>query len=1019
MFFLCSRRRLFFGLVAVCWSLGVIVPPLYAGGEKDRDLSRADQLIGEKQYDEAIRILSEYARKRPEDFEKAQQRLQKIVKIRNEYNDVADELLDEVANEGDPERILALTQRLEELESAQNPSVQAFITRTRELAQFTYNRRRLERILNEGRTFIAQSRYQEALEVYAGGLDIYRDEFFAAGYGELVENQVRRNLELITSGLNSFPAIRGSLDPAVSELVQAARRDSPAAAAGEIYGRLVPGLDRLILFQGNLYSAGKYFDDELARLQAADDTLGDRSFLSFASRLLHGPAGESEGMIGAAEAYWNSVMAQAEESVGGLADRSYAAAYGQLQNREYAAADASLQNTATYSDYPLALIRKNYELRQDQEPEIVYLFGEPVLRENVPDFLKYYSMNDAIEYLEGGLDLSRRFDSLPGRNSSLLEDWQAGRAGPDAALGQEDQYRVSFNSFGEEVDTLLAEVSAEAEELGNYLDEQGELSGREEDALVFINNARAFITGLRTQVFNEEYGAAVRRYTIANGEFEKRLAARENEFEEGNRFIQGIAKDAEGNIMSYYPAEGLAIFSAMEQSVAADIETGSALLGLYEGEPPEIIRRQEAAVLYDDMRSMMDRMDFFRIQGETLAASARTRVAQAETYRQDADRLFREAQAALVQNNFDVARDRLQRAADRYHASLAIQDSAALQTEWDNRLFALDAEINRIENEIVVREVREMVTTARTRYYAGDFERAEELLVNAQNRWRRTNVGDDPEVRYWLNLVRNALSLRSGRTIPPTAPLYAEMSQLLSDARKNYDEGVKFINANRRAEGIARFTEARQKTQEVKLMFPVNQEAGILELRMDQVTDPRVFEEGFSRRFNEAVAGTKPPRRSMESLADLQNLAVINPRYPGMQAALTQAEIDIGLRPPPPDPRALARSNELTAAARRIIEENVSSQYDVALQQLNEALSLNPENAPAMRLKDQVQTRMSGTGVIVLTREAQEQYQIAVRELQEGRPLIAMSIVQQLLQDPRNRSSTLILELQRRIQTAL
>jgi hypothetical protein len=159
--------------------------------------------------------------------------------------------------------------------------------------------------------------------------------------------------------------------------------------------------------------------------------------------------------------------------------------------------------------------------------------------------------------------------------------------------------------------------------------------------------------------------------------------------------------------------------------------------------------------------------------------------------------------------------------------------------------------------------------------------------------------------------------------------------------------------------------------------------------------------------------------RSLESFAELQNLAEINPRYPGMAAALVQAEIDMGLRPPPPDPRALARSNELTAAARRILEDNVRSQFEIGLRQVDEALNLNPNNTQAMTIKDQLQTRMNGTGTLVIDSRAEEEYQRAVAEFQRGNYLVASAIVEQLLRDPKNRSSSRILELQRRIQSRL
>jgi tetratricopeptide (TPR) repeat protein len=242
------------------------------------------------------------------------------------------------------------------------------------------------------------------------------------------------------------------------------------------------------------------------------------------------------------------------------------------------------------------------------------------------------------------------------------------------------------------------------------------------------------------------------------------------------------------------------------------------------------------------------------------------------------------------------------------------------------------------------------------------------------------------------------------------------MGQLLSDARRNFERGYALIGENRRNEGLALFADARLKTQKVKLMFPMNQEAGILELRMDQVTDPEAFAASFQRRLNEAIAGVE--RRSAEAFADLQNLAEINPRYPGIADALWQAEILMGRRIAPPDPRILRRSDELTGAARAVVNANVRDQFEAALRQLNEALSLNPNNDEAMALKDLVQTRM-GAGNAVLSSADEGEYQRAVRELQQGNTLTARSLVEQLLQNPRNRNSTRINELRRRIEAIL
>ncbi|MDR0876853.1 MAG: hypothetical protein LBN21_02280 [Treponema sp.] len=996
-----------------------IVPVLYAGGKPDQALSRADTLIGEKQYDQAIQILTDFMKRNPDRFDQAQVRLKRIVNIRGEFNSIADELLDTVVNEpGNVEKILALTTRLEELESAGNPGVQSFIARTRALAQFNYNRDRLERILAEGRILIDQGNFQGALTAYAGGLDLYLSDFYEAGYGEVVENRVNRGIADINSGIEAFPAITRPLNDIAAEITRAGQQNAPVIQVEAIYNRMVPSLDRIISFQSILYETAGYFDDQLAQFQQADSTLGDRSFLSFASRLIRGRTGEpvQEGMLGAVEGYWNSVVLRAETTVAALADQNYAAGMSAVNSGEYTASRNRFETTAGYLKYPVALIEKRRELTAGGNPPVRFLFGESVVEEKAGEFLKYQSMNQTASYLIAAADLGNQYSQSIRTESHTVESWLNGTTGADAAMLQETQIRQNAASLAGRIDALLADIAAGTENLRNF---------DEPDILVYADDAQSVAASLRSLTASRERLSAIRYYTIADGELAKHLNSRRSEFEEGNALVQGISGSAAGEgpaAVEHYPTEGLAILARMDQAIIENIRTGNELLTRYRGEQGAILDGGEIEALQVQTQNTIRDITALRTRGQGIAAAARTQIAQAETFRFDGDRLFREAQAALTRNDFDTARDRLQRATERFNASLGIQETQSLRTEWDTRLVALGNDITRIENEIVVRDVRELVNSARSSYFAGNFERAEDQLVRAQNRWRRTNVGDDTEVQYWLRLVRGALSLQSGRTIPATAPLYPEMSQLLSEAKKNYDEGVRLFNAGRRQEGIARFNEARRKLDDVKLMFPLNQEAGILILRMDQVTDPGAFDASFQTRLNEAISGTKGTstrRNRIEAFADLQDLAEINPRYPRIQNVIAQAEIDVGLRPPPPNPRDLARSVELTAAAQRIMDGNIRAQFEVAMAQLDEAITLNPSNAQATRIKDWIQTQMGGGDTSILDSNSEAEYQRAVREYQQGNNFTALAIVQQLLQIPRNRSSSKVLELQKRIQSIL
>jgi hypothetical protein len=994
--------------------------PVHAGGKQDTALSRADELIKQKEYDEALKILSDFSRQNPERFGEAQQRIRQIYEIRGEFNSVADELLNIVAESSDDaEKILELSNRLRNLESNSNTQIAAFITRIRDLAQFTYNRKRLDSILVEGRNLVDQGNYAQALVVYAGGMDIYQDEFYAAGYGSLVEEQVSMGIESVNRVVRDFPEAAQDLGSPVQDFIAALERGETSSALDARYADLGPAMERIAGMEGDLFRTAENFGNILAEFQRQDSSIGDRNFLSFASWLIRGRLGQDvpEGMLGAIEGFWNSSVGVAESAAGQLFERAYASALASAFSGDYTTARAGFENAGTYAKFPLALVEKRLAFKEAGNPPTVELFDRTVPEESAGLFLKYESMSQAINYLVSGSGLGNRYKEAAGIPADPVGQWRAGSLSAENALLREQEYRDSFSALLNDIDSLLGEVNQEAAELrdyGNSLENLQEMP----DILAYINNARSLAGSIRGLVLSAERDAAARYYTIANGEFGKSLAERKDQFAGGNQLIAGITRVENNNtVVDHFPMEGLAELTGMVDMIAADTREGSALLARYGGERGEILSDSRIGALQGELQAMLNELASLRTRGQALAATARSQVAQAEAYRLDGDRLYREAQTGLAQQNFETARDRLQRATERYNSSLDIQESSSLRGEWDTRLVSLGQEINRIENEIVVRDVRNMVTRARDTYFSGNFEQAEDLLTRAQNRWHVTNIGDNEEVLYWLNIIRGALSLRSGRVIAPTAPLYPEMSQLLSEAKKNYDEGVRHINAGQRTQGLAKFSEAREKTQKVKLMFPVNQEAGMLELRMDQLTDLSAFNASFDRRVQEARAGTK--RRSAESFADLQNLAEINPRYPNMAAIIVEAEIDMGYRLPPPNPRDLARSAELTRAAQQVLDGNIRAQYEVALRQVTEAITLNPGNSAAGSIKDRLQILIGGDSEVVMDSNTRQEYDRALREFTQRNYLVANAIVQQLLQNPRNKNIPQIIELQRRIQPLL
>jgi tetratricopeptide (TPR) repeat protein len=999
-----ASRSTIFTFFACFWLISALTPA-FGGGGTDPNLLRADELIEKREYDEAILILAEYSRGSQDRFDQAQVRMRRIIAIRDEFNRIADELIYTLLNEpDDSEKILVLSRRLTELENERSPLLVNFVSRTRDIAEFNVSRNRLRNILERGREFLDRGDHIAALQTYAGGMDLMRDEFFAAGYGGNIENQVLLETEKINAMLASYREASAPVGTISAELARAINTGN-LTVISDLNGRLIPAVNRYIRLKRDLVSAVDAYDRILGEIRAVNPEMGDRNHLSFLSRIIHGRSGEDiqEGMLGAFDLHWKNSIGLCLDAIASHIERMYTPALALFNTGEYSSVVASLNGIERYAALSPPFFERQLQFHEDKKGQVITLFGDLVVYQDVPAYLKIKALREAGALLiqAANVPVTQNIDR------ASLASWREGRFGIDEALQRELRTRAALDITHNEIDEIIKRGSQTDIEINLHYQ------------TAYVRNTLDAIEKMRSGVVAEQSLSAQRYYEIAYIDLQNRLASRREELARGRSYLEGQTRvnDAGISTVYRYPSQAQAEFAAMLSALFADLERGTSVLTRHRNEPQPISSNAEVSRLRAGAQTVVDELNGIRTQGLAMAETARGQTALAETHRQEGERLLREAQAAYQRQNYETARERIQRASERFNSSLEIQESSSLRQSWDTQLINLGQAIIQAENETVIVEVRNMLNNARTLFYAGNFQQAEDNLLRARNRWRITNVEDNAEVMLWLGIVRNAMSANSGREIPPTAPLYPEMSQLLSQAQKNYEEGVLMLNAGQRAPGLAKFEEARQLTREVRLIFPVNQKAGILELRMEQFTDPAAFNASFEQRLRTAISGTQ--RRSIESFADLQNLAEINPNYPNIRGILNQAEIDMGIRPPPPNPANIARSRELTSSANRILEGNLSTQYEVAIEQINEAIRLKPDNAEAARVKDRLLNRMSVPGAIVLTSEDEEDYQRAMRELQAGNNLVAFALVERLMQNPRNRNITKLIELQRRIQAVI
>jgi tetratricopeptide (TPR) repeat protein len=998
-----AQRTTIFSFFA-CLLLLTALTPAFGRGNQDADLALADQLINDREYDEATLILSEYIRRFPDRFELAHQRLQRINQIREEFNRVADELIFMLLNDPEnSERILLLTTRLRSLERENSELMRNFVTRTHEIAQFNVLRNQLRNILERGREMLDRGDIEGALQMYASGMGLMREDFFTAGFGARIEREVQQETERLNSILASLGPENTRMTSISAELTRAINSGQPARIQDQI-NNLSPVMDNFIGMKQGIYDSVNITDRILDELRSAHPGMGDRNHLAFLTRLINGRPNEQiqEGLLGVFDASWRASIGSVINVIVSNMENIYSSSLRAFNAGNYAVVATSLGDIESYVNYSPIFFEKHRQLNEGRNPQTVLLLGNLILEEDLHTFVRIMSLSEAGKILlqAANIAVHREIDR------SALTRWQEGSMNTAEALNRERQTRNNIINMQREIAEMINNANLASSEISTHY------------SATHIRDSLNAIQTLHSGIFTEERLSVHRYYSIEHLDLERNLASRRNELERGRGLLEGQRQTVDGEERIFrYPAEALESFTAMLSAVSANLEHANSVLAQFRNEPQAISTNAEITNLRNAYQVTINELNNLRTQGIALSETARSRTALAESHRQDGARLFNQAQAAYQRQDYEAARLSIQQASERFNSSLEIQESASLRETWDNQVVALGRAIAIAENERIIAEVRTMVNTARNAFFSGDFQLAENNLTRARDRWLITNTEENEEVLYWLGMVRGGTSARADRIIPVTAPLFPEMSQLLSQAQRNFDEGVRFINAGQRTQGIEKFDEARLLTREVKLVFPVNQEAGILELRMEQFMDPSAFNASFEQRLRTAITGTR--QRSIEAYADLQNLAEINPRYPGIRGILDQAEVDMGFRPPPPNPANLARSRELTASASRILDGNITAQFEVALAQINEAITLNPENAEATRVKDRLMSRMNVPGTIVLSSEDEEQYQRAVRELQAGNNLVALALVDRLLQNPRNRNITKLIELQRRIQAVL
>lgn len=984
---------------------------LSAAGNREDLVLQAEELVQQKRYNDAIEILSRVIAEDPERLDRAEELLSQIREARAAYNQKYEELL-ETYSGGNLEDAYPLIQELEEMDRAPSESAREALRLAKETAGFVFNRNRWLRIMERAYGELQAGDYPAAVATYAEGFDLSREIFEEYGYDELLVEAALEGAAGMAAALEEAMAVQAG----VSAFLEQEEQLYGGVEAEELfrfYGSNRSRFAELAEYRKRLHEYARSFLEQERRIRQASDTKREVHYLVYLNKLLAGreSVAWSEGILHAMDSVWQDGFRQVSAHAEDILDRLFTEAREAYRSGDSAAAGEGFRRLE-----PLAV-----EYAQLLALWSSQLYAAPGLRLTGPgaeekDAFLALSVDNAVKgelasaYLTL-LDRQEAADGLQSREESFtgLEEGRRLRGDIQEYRRFLDELRRGWSRREAEVQALSSAGYAEPASLAPLA--------------VLLDDLRQ-----RIAVQDSLELAVVERYT--REELEPLIAAVDRERGEivrGEALAEGVpalltdqgysypAEETEDTLFVRRPDVAIRIWDeAVEALDALDGELREVVERL-EREPEEIAGSPGLAAL-DEAAREQRRLIAAAVAGiPSLKQEMKDRIFTAKRYRQEGDSRIADARRLTAGNRFQAAKERLEQAVDRFDDSLAAMEDRELRRFRDEAIPRIYEEINVAENNLVIREVRQLINQGKQAYSDGDFVRSQSVLVRAQDRWADTNVEPNEEVEYWLTLAQTALSVTSGREIAATDPLYPEMSQYLNQAREDFLKAQDSVRKGRSGDAASYLQNAEQSLLYVQQYFPFNKEARVLSLRITQLKDPAAFDVQFRKNFEEArsLLASNPQK----AYIDLKDLQALVPDYPGMARAIENAEYATGIKVRPPDPVKLARSRELYADANRIFRRNARTEFSVALEYCNEAIRLDPNNVEAIRLKDRLSTEIGGGATAVISSVDQKKYQEAVNEFAAGNYLKASIIIDLLLKKPENQNNTKILELKKRLES--
>ena len=1012
-------------------------------------LFEIERLIRKTDYTEALKQLNLYIEKKPDYFDNAQRLVKIIMNRRKQYSVLAEKAIrSSEQNPEDHETPAKIILQMRSLEKNPPAEIKRMIDLLEDMHLFKYYAYLYDKILEDTSELSQGGDYFGAIaKVQEDGFNIYKDEYY--DYFEVEDPQMITEAEEIFAALNDAimrfedNSLQKDFDNINNQFLKAIN-DDDFETAEKLFPQLEAQYQRYSQIRNDVYDCGQNIIALYEKQKEIDAEVTDASYLPFMQRFILGAADPADsGILGAIDCKFNKGLEtikvaiqdtqkhRSDVYITALPERLLETNvdYYEITNRtkyvypleKYAS--LGKQTNALYSLLKIAPDAEGntlihipdpaYDIIVDYAPKLALLTAQLV--EKTKDFES--ELNVQKQLLNGSsTDITPLFDSvfrmttILGSKSELVPtvfDWGS------AYLSLENNYlwTIPTELYNSYLDTLFDASAAAMTDSWKIITDsyKNDSDTFVADAGEYNKYAQYYSDGLDEHVDWSSLGGK-------NASAESLLAYAKK-------------SGTQENPVYHYPDIAITLYqksSELSEGYIAVIEERQSSLeqnlNAHEDWLANDALVEIVASTVDYMQQRKSELELNRLNASQQLAEAQLSLEEASYAKNNAASIFDEAQDALNHGNLANAEKLLLEASERYADSLAIADDETLRNQVDTTVAALSTRIMDAKNELVIKESRELYTQARDALNYDRYEDSETLINAAINKWAETHTEKNPEFETFLELVNTAVSMKTGRVLLTSDPLYSEMSQLLSIAYQYYDEGEQYIKQGDEQSADKSLTLAEESLNKIKAVYPLNQEASLLLLKIDRLHDPAKFEEEFSQKVQTAIAQSKNKDTMAQAYNTLTDYYNLEPDYKGLKDAIYNLEIELGMRQRPVDNSAAARSTRLTTQAQNQFNSAGSNtaKLNQALETVNEALRLNPNNKTAEALKDRISLKIGSSSIIVLSSDDQNLLTQAKKAYQTGNIDAANTYMLRLLNNnPNNIKLKEVEDLNNKIKSQL